>query len=99
MSPIVNYVSIDDESQAIVLACRGSLGLSDMLTDLTCEYEDIKVQGGKPQHQYQVHSGMLASAQRFTSTGSTVFATLKKALEDYPTYGLCLAGHSLGGGV
>lgn len=99
MAPIVNYISRDDEAQAIVLTCRGTLGLSDMLTDLTCDYVDINVPGGKPHHHYQVHSGMLASAQRLSTKGSIVLETLRTALVDAPNYGLVITGHSLGAGV
>lgn len=99
MAPIVNYISRDDVSKAIVLTCRGTLGLSDVLTDLTCSFVDVQVEDGKAHHSYQVHSGMLASAQRLAAPGHTVLEKLKTALEMYPDYGLVLTGHSLGGGV
>ena len=99
MSPIVNFISIDDDAKAVILTCRGTLGLSDILTDLTCEYEDIAVQGGKPDGVYQAHSGMLASAIRLKDPKSTIHATLRQALETRPDYGLVVTGHSLGGGV
>ncbi|PWN39666.1 hypothetical protein IE81DRAFT_368901 [Ceraceosorus guamensis] len=97
--PVVNYVSIDDVSKAIVLTCRGTLGLSDILTDLTCEFEDTWVDGGRPDHVYKVHAGMAASARRLASPGTTVHKTLRLALESRPDYGLVLTGHSLGAGV
>ncbi|SPO39358.1 uncharacterized protein PSFLO_04839 [Pseudozyma flocculosa] len=99
MSPLVNYVAIDDQAQAVVLTCRGTLGLSDILTDLTCTYEDIEVPGGKRGEVYQVHSGMLASAKRLSSARGTVMQTIANALEANPDYGLVVTGHSLGGGV
>ena len=99
MSPLVNYVAIDDESKAVVLTCRGTLGLSDILTDLTCTYEDIEVLGGKQHDHYQVHSGMLASAKRLSSERGTVMYTIRQALDANPDYGLVVTGHSLGGGV
>ncbi|CAD6973329.1 unnamed protein product [Tilletia controversa] len=99
MSPLVNYVSVDDDSQAIVFTCRGTLGLSDILTDLTCSYESITVQGGHPEGQYKVHAGMLHSARLFRAQSSTVFSTIRLGLEENPDYGVVLAGHSLGGGV
>ncbi|KAK0534610.1 hypothetical protein OC835_002634 [Tilletia horrida] len=99
MSPLVNYVSVDDESEAIVFTCRGTLGLSDILTDLTCTYEPIPVQGGNPDCEYKVHAGMLHSARLFRAQSSTVFSTIRIGLEENPDYGLILAGHSLGGGV
>ena len=99
MAPLVNYVAVDDVNKAVVLACRGSLGLSDILTDLTCDYEPISVHGGGPTQSYYVHSGMLASAIRLKDEKSTIHETLRKALERHPDYGLVLTGHSLGGGV
>ncbi|UZJ51914.1 hypothetical protein CBS101457_001234 [Exobasidium rhododendri] len=99
MAPIVNYISRDDVSKAIVLTCRGTLGLSDILTDLTCTFVDVQVEDGKVDESYQVHSGMMASAQRLAAPGHTVLETLRTALESNPDYGLVLTGHSLGGGV
>ncbi|KAN0063039.1 hypothetical protein ACQY0O_004202 [Thecaphora frezii] len=99
MSPLVNYVAVDDQAQAVVLTCRGTLGLSDILTDLTCTYEDIKVPGGSRDEVYRVHSGMLASAKRLSSERGTVMQTIRKALDANPDYGLVITGHSLGGGV
>jgi len=99
LSPLVHYVSIDDESKAVVLTCRGTLGLSDILVDLTCEYEPIDVDGGDPNASYLAHSGMLHSALRLRRESSTVHEVIKQALIDYPSYGLIITGHSLGGGV
>ncbi|GAC95547.1 lipase [Pseudozyma hubeiensis SY62] len=99
MSPLVNYVSVDDGAKAVVLTCRGTMGLSDILTDLTCDFETIAVEGGRSTKLYQVHSGMLASTRRLCNENSTVMQTVRRALEDNPDYGLVLTGHSLGGGV
>ncbi|KAA1119605.1 hypothetical protein PGT21_029992 [Puccinia graminis f. sp. tritici] len=99
LSPLVHYVSIDHDSKAVVLTCRGTLGLSDILVDLTCEYEPIAVDGGDPSASYLAHSGMLHSALRLRRESSTVHEVIKQALIDYPSYGLIITGHSLGGGV
>lgn len=99
MSPLVNYVAVDDAAKAVVLTCRGTIGLSDILTDLTCVFETIAVEGGRSDKHYQVHSGMLGSTRRLCSENSTVMQTLRLALEDNPDYGLVITGHSLGGGV
>lgn len=99
MSPLVNYVAVDDVAKAVVLTCRGTMGLSDILTDLTCDFETIAVEGGRSIKHYQVHSGMLASTRRLCNENSTVMQTLRMALEDRPDYGLVITGHSLGGGV
>ncbi|GAA6001778.1 lipase family protein [Rhodotorula paludigena] len=97
MSPIVNYVAVDHSLKAVVLACRGSLGLSDILTDLTCSYEPIRVPAGDPSGSYFVHSGMYCSATVLQR--GTVHDVVQDALQQFPDYGLVLCGHSLGGGV
>src|SRR3984957_20268076 len=96
ISPLVHFVSIDRDSRAVVLTCRGTLGFEDVLTDMLCDYDDLYWQG----EAYQVHKGIHASARRLLAgLGSRVMATLKAALEEYPNYGLVLCGHSLGGAV
>lgn len=96
ISPLIHFVSLDDKSKAVVLTCRGTLGFEDVLTDMTCDYDDIIWQG----QSYKVHKGIHASARRMLSgSGSRVMATIKAALEANPDYGLVLCGHSLGGAV
>ncbi|KAK4689511.1 hypothetical protein P7C73_g601, partial [Tremellales sp. Uapishka_1] len=97
--PLVHYIAVEHKLQAIVLTCRGTLGLSDVLVDLTCDYQNISVEGADPEKTYYVHSGMYYSALQLTAKQSTVHQTLVDALTKYPTYGLVIAGHSLGGGV
>lgn len=94
--PMVHFISLDHESRSVVLTCRGTLGFEDVLADMTCDYDDILVRG----KTYQVHKGIHASALRLLSGhGSRVLATLAASLEEFPSYGLVLCGHSLGGGV
>jgi len=96
ISPLIHFVSLDDNSKAVVLTCRGTLGFEDVLTDMTCDFDELIWQG----QSYKVHKGIHASARRLLSgSGSRVMATLKAALEDNPDYGLVLCGHSLGGAV
>lgn len=97
LSPLINYVAIDHSIKAVVLSCRGSLGLSDILVDLTCTYEPLVVEHGLPNASYYVHSGMFNSATQLQR--GTVHATIREALESFSDYGLVLCGHSLGGGV
>ena len=96
ISPLVHFVSIDRDSRAVVLTCRGTLGIEDVLTDMLCDYDELYWQ-----HQaYQVHKGIHGAARRLLAgLGSRVMVTLKAALEEYPDYGLVLCGHSLGGAV
>ncbi|KAI9291100.1 alpha/beta-hydrolase [Neoconidiobolus thromboides FSU 785] len=95
LHPLVHYVAVDHAVNAIVLTCRGTLGISDALTDLTCDYMPIKLGG----NIYKAHSGMLNSALALASEKSEVHSIIAKALTQYPGYGLVLCGHSLGGGV
>ncbi|KAJ1962735.1 hypothetical protein IWQ62_003435 [Dispira parvispora] len=109
---LVHYVSVDHHMSAIVLTCRGTLGLSDVLTDLIFHYADVPLPYPDPALEissagekrrspprYQTHAGMLQSAQLLAESDSPVFRELKDAMQRYPTYGLLFCGHSLGGGV
>lgn len=91
--PMVHFVSLDHDSKAVVLTCRGTLGFEDVLTDMTCDYDELVYRG----RAYKVHMGIHASARRLLS--SRVLATITAALEEFPDYGLVLCGHSLGGAV
>ncbi|KAF8540043.1 hypothetical protein BDD12DRAFT_680543, partial [Trichophaea hybrida] len=91
--PLVHFVCVDHEAAAIVVTCRGTLGLEDALIDLTCEYTSVTLRG----HSYRVHKGMYNSATLLLR--SRLLHNLATALAAYPSYGLVLTGHSLGGGV
>ncbi|KAF4119909.1 Lipase (class 3) [Geosmithia morbida] len=94
--PLVYYISLDHEAKAVVLACRGTLGFEDILTDLTCDYDRLMWRG----RSYRVHKGIHASARRILYGGDgRVLITLQEALREFPDYGLVLCGHSLGGAV
>lgn len=94
--PLVHYLSIDHDSKAIVLTLRGTWGFEDILTDMTCDYDDLEWQG----KNWKVHKGMHASAKRLLEGGGgRVMITLRAALEEFEDYGIVLCGHSLGGGV
>ena len=77
--------------KAIVLSCRGSLGLSDLLVDLTCSYEPVPLRHGTSGESYYAHSGMYASAT--TMQRGMVHTTICDALHKYRDYGLVLCGH------
>ncbi|KAJ3041463.1 hypothetical protein HDV00_009259 [Rhizophlyctis rosea] len=93
MNAPIYYVIADAESKSVVVTLRGTLGLSDVITDLTSAYDPLTVGGvyGK------VHSGMLASARKVAI--SSVKNSVMEALRKHPDFGLVLTGHSLGGGV
>ncbi|KAJ3195728.1 hypothetical protein HK101_011240 [Irineochytrium annulatum] len=91
MEPLIHYVVLDRAARAVVLSLRGTLGLSDVLTDMRFDYADFR--GGR------VHAGMLRSAAMMFRKGTVVHMAVERALNDNPGYGLVLTGHSLGGGV
>ncbi|KAI9788872.1 MAG: hypothetical protein M1816_006536 [Peltula sp. TS41687] len=94
--PLVHFVSLDHQSKAVVLTCRGTLGFEDVLTDMVCEYDDLYWRGAP----YKVHKGIHASARRLLrGNGSRVVATIQAAMEEFSDYGLVLCGHSLGAAV
>ena len=96
ISPLIHFISIDSESKAVVLTCRGTLGFEDVLTDMACDFDELRWQG----QLYKVHKGVHHAARRMLgASGSRIMATLKASLEEYPDYGLVLCGHSLGGAV
>ncbi|KAI9497140.1 hypothetical protein BDB00DRAFT_805134 [Zychaea mexicana] len=95
---LVHYVTADHAAQAIVLTCRGTLGLSDVLTDLTCGYSEVDLPG-IDSNNFKAHGGMLEAAQMLAKEKGKVFRAILEGLERYPDYGLVLCGHSLGGGV
>lgn len=94
--PLVHYLCLDHNSKAVVLTLRGTWGFEDILTDMTCDYDDLVWQG----KNWKVHKGMHASAKRLLEGGGgRVMITIRAALEEFPDYGVVLCGHSLGGGV
>ena len=87
--PLVHYIAVDHEARAVVLACRGSLGLQDLLTDLTADYEAVTGLEHAPSGgQYYAHAGMLQSARLLTARGGAVHECLRAQLEQWPEYGL-----------
>ncbi|KAJ1822886.1 hypothetical protein LPJ56_000497 [Coemansia sp. RSA 2599] len=99
---LVHYIAVDHATRSVVLACRGTLGISDLFVDMICEYETVQLPGHpatRDGQEFRVHSGMWHSALMLSDTSSEVFKEVAEALRLYPEYGLVLTGHSLGGGV
>lgn len=96
-SPLIHFVTVDLEAKAIVLTCRGTLGLEDILTDMACDYADLYWRG----QAYKVHRGIKESARRLmdSQNGNYIMQVLKQHLEQYEEFGLVFVGHSLGGAV
>eukprot|EP00835_Amoeboradix_gromovi_P000748 NODE_28_length_33831_cov_0.361200.p3 type:complete len:715 gc:universal NODE_28_length_33831_cov_0.361200:32831-30687(-) len=88
MGPVVYYLSVDHSNESVVLTFRGTMGLSDALTDFTCEYTDF--------NGHKVHKGILECARKLESH---IIEDVKDALLINSSYNLILTGHSLGGGI
>ncbi|ORX55765.1 hypothetical protein DM01DRAFT_1362648 [Hesseltinella vesiculosa] len=95
---LVHYVTVDHHTKSIVLTCRGTLGLSDVLTDLSFTYRDFALPTDPDRH-FQAHDGMLDAAQLLAKEKGKVYQVVRDGLARFPDYGLVLCGHSLGGGV
>jgi hypothetical protein len=102
INALVHYVTVDHAAEAVVLTCRGTLGLSDILTDLTCAYSEFNLPQRGPdgkERKFTAHGGMLGAAQLLAKQKGKVYRVIRDALDRWPTYGLVLCGHSLGAGV
>ncbi|KAJ3036292.1 hypothetical protein HDV00_002949 [Rhizophlyctis rosea] len=86
MQPLGHFVVLDHDAKAVAITLRGTLGLSDALTDLAVEYE-MWEWGGKV---YRVHKGMMRAAKVLARQEGSVFRTVRKALEEHPEYGIVL---------
>lgn len=96
---LMHYVSYDRALKAVVLTLRGTMGLSDVLTDLCADYSTIEPTWAAMGTKHAVHGGMFESAKLLAAMNGDVVRSVRQALLSEPTYGLVLTGHSLGGGV
>ncbi|KAJ2777011.1 hypothetical protein H4R18_005377 [Coemansia javaensis] len=102
---LVHYIAVDHPTHSVVLACRGTLGISDLFIDMICEYEPVRLPAqhatalGDGAGELRAHAGMWHSALLLADPASEVFREVAEALRLYPEYGLVVTGHSLGGGV
>lgn len=91
----VYYICVDTLTSSVVLTLRGTLGLSDLVTDLSSSYIYYMFRNNL---EGKIHSGMLESAERICNS-ETIKDSLILALKRHPGFKLVLVGHSLGGGV
>ncbi|OLY81669.1 Sn1-specific diacylglycerol lipase alpha [Smittium mucronatum] len=97
----VHYIAVDHSTKSIVLAIRGTLGVSDLFVDMMCSYKRIVLSNHpiSKKTEFKVHAGMWQSAIMLANPDGEVFMQISNALRKFPQYGLVLCGHSLGGGV
>eukprot|EP00794_Sanderia_malayensis_P012703 gene12703-14007_t len=95
------FVAVDHKNKSVVISCRGTLSMKDVLTDIMIEQERIPVENGEP--NWKAHKGMIQAAQyvlEFIDNEDL----LEKAFNfddrrDTKSYNLVVVGHSLGAGV
>ena len=91
------YIVFDREKQAIVIAIRGTLSLSDVVTDLIGYAEPILMSSSSGGKAHYAHKGILRSAMWLKKRLSDE-RLLERAFSLEPNYNLVVTGHSLGGG-
>jgi hypothetical protein len=91
-------VIVDDTTNTIVVAIRGTANIRDALTDLVCE--PLQLAPGELRigtvHARYVHEGMWRAATRLADE---LAPTVWKELEERPNHNLLVIGHSLGAGT
>ena len=87
-----HYVLIDHEENAIVVSFRGTLSLSEAITDVNCAPEPVVVCG----EEGFVHVAMMKGAEMAMLELEEL---LLAVAEFYPEYRMRTVGHSLGAGV
>ena len=88
-------VAVDHAARSVVLAVRGTLSLTDAITDLCLD--SAAVDEAAPA-DHRAHRGILRAA-RYVLTTLKETAALERALGQNPDYALVITGHSLGGGA
>ncbi|KAL7671943.1 hypothetical protein ACOME3_006845 [Neoechinorhynchus agilis] len=86
-------LSADHEFRSLVLAIRGTMSVSDILTDLSVESHSFVFENIEGHCHHGMHE-----------TAMTIFKELKKgllqkAITKYPEYQFVICGHSLGAGA
>jgi len=95
-APKLDYIiAVDHLTNSVVLTICGTIGISDLLSNLNCDYDNLEWNG----KTYSVHKSIYESAKNFTKSSSIPLTVISKALEVHSTYRLILCGHSYGGAV
>jgi hypothetical protein len=83
-----SYVAVDRDARTVVLAIRGTVSTSDLLTD-ACS-TSVPFLGG------WAHAGMVISAYQ---VAKTQLPAATRALAENPGFAFLITGHSMGAGV
>ncbi|XP_076044730.1 diacylglycerol lipase-beta-like isoform X3 [Oratosquilla oratoria] len=90
------YVAIDDETEHVIVAIRGTLSLQDAITDMTALAAPVEAEG-LPEGS-QAHKGMVQAA-KFVMQRLEETRAIGVAMSSRSRYGLVVTGHSLGAGT
>ncbi|KAK3867731.1 hypothetical protein Pcinc_026825 [Petrolisthes cinctipes] len=90
------FVALDDESENIIVAIRGTLSLHDAITDLNAVSAAVKGEGVP--EGWTAHKGVVEAAYSVRRRLENTRA-LQEALTARPGYGIVITGHSLGAGA
>jgi len=86
------FIALDRKNNAVILTFRGTLSLSDALTDLICDHEPYDIFGTEG----FVHTGFRESAKRLSPRlEPMIYQALVKLNQEEPL-SLIVTGHSLG---
>lgn len=86
---VAHFIAVQDTTESVVLALRGTDNFADVLTDLCCTCAPLPSGG-------YAHSGMLEAARWVVEH---VSEDLRQLLTAHPRYSLRIIGHSLGAGT
>eukprot|EP00299_Pterocystis_sp_00344_P008964 c3615_g1_i1.p1 GENE.c3615_g1_i1~~c3615_g1_i1.p1 ORF type:complete len:686 (-),score=170.45 c3615_g1_i1:63-2120(-) len=103
-------VAVDHNRKAVILSIRGTLSVSDCITDGLAQSFEVDIP--LPPNQFNgnesssppaalkayVHKGMWLSAKAMVDL-IDANQSFKAAVEQYPEYRIIITGHSLGGGL
>lgn len=94
-----HYIAVDNTISSIVVCVRGTANFADSLTDMAATIDPLQVRQSREDFRFiqgYGHAGIVRSARNVMRSFQD---DLLKALTEYPTYGIVLTGHSLGGAV
>eukprot|EP00118_Oscarella_pearsei_P016191 m.152726 g.152726 ORF g.152726 m.152726 type:complete len:673 (+) comp38605_c0_seq1:15-2033(+) len=96
------YVAVDHERKVVIVSCRGTLSLSDALTDVTASRKPMEVEC--IDLKFHAHEGMLKAAnyvlKELNDKGLLTEAFDRaKQVSSEVDYNLVVVGHSLGAGT
>lgn len=89
------FISVDHTNRTIVLACRGTLSISDTVTDGLATPKQVHIPSIG---NVRIHPGAYAAAVSVLAE-MRQHQLVERAMHDYPEHKLVICGHSLGAAV